>query len=158
MKKRKVLTYEEVLLGRAELGPNVVVVGGGFVGCETAEFLREQGKEVTILELLPALASDLFAPYAYQAVQRLKERKVAFYTSVKDEEITPEGVAFVDGSGKKILIPASDIVIAAGNRAEKSLSRALEGKISRVYEVGDCTFPARIYEAISQGAEAGLAV
>lgn len=158
MEKRKILTYEEVLLKRTEVGGSVVVVGGGFIGCETAEFLREQGKKVTILEILPALASDLFAPYAYQTVQRLKERNVEFYTSVKDEEITEEGMTFVDQAGNKVLLPATDIVIATGNRPDKSLSDSLEGKVSRLYEVGDCRAPARIYEAVSQGAEAGLSV
>lgn len=158
LEKRKALQFEDVLLGKAEVGKSVIVVGGGFVGCETAEFLSEKGKKVTIVEILPQLASELFFPYAYQTVQRLKERKVEIYTGVKAEEITDRGMEIIDEQGNRISLDADDIIIATGSVAEKSLSKALEGKGLRLYEVGDCHRPARIYEAISEGAEAGLRV
>jgi 2,4-dienoyl-CoA reductase-like NADH-dependent reductase (Old Yellow Enzyme family)/thioredoxin reductase len=158
MQKRKVLKFEDVLLEKAEVGKKVIVIGGGFVGCETAEFLREQGKKVVIVEILPQLASELFPPYAYQAIQRLKEKKVELHTGVRAEEITDRGMTIVDQTGKEIDIPADDIVISTGSTSDNSLARSLKGSIPRIYEVGDCCKPARIYEAISQGAEAGLKI
>lgn len=158
MEKRKVLKFEDVLLGKAEAGQRAIVVGGGFVGCETAEFLSEQGKQVMIVEILPQLASELFAPYAYQTVQRLKERKVELHTSVQSEEITGQGMTIIDQNGKKIHISADSIVMAAGSTPDKDLARSLKGSVPFVYEAGDCCQPARIYEAISQGAEAGLKI
>jgi len=155
IEKKGVLKFEDVLLGKAEVGKKVIVIGGGFVGCETAEFLKERGKTVTIVEVLPQLASELFAPYAYQAVQRLKEMKVKFYTAVKAEEITATGMSIVDQKGEEISIPADDIVIATGSIPDKGLARSLRGKIPFIYEVGDCRQSARIHEAISQGADAG---
>jgi 2,4-dienoyl-CoA reductase-like NADH-dependent reductase (Old Yellow Enzyme family)/thioredoxin reductase len=156
--RRKVVKFEDVLLEKAEVGRRVIVVGGGFVGCETAEFLSERGKNVTIVEILPQLASELFFPYAYQAVQRLKERKVEIYAGVKAEEITDRGMEIIDEQGNRISLDADDIIIATGSVSNKSLSKALEGKGLRLYEVGDCHKPARIYEAISQGADAGLRI
>jgi thioredoxin reductase len=91
-------------------------------------------------------------------VQRLKEREVEFYTGVKSEEITDKGMEIIDAEGKRILLEADDIIIATGSVANKSLSKSLEGRVSRLYEVGDCHEPSRIYEAISEGAEAGLKV
>jgi len=145
-------------LEKAEVGKKVIVIGGGFVGCETAEFLRQQGKKVVIVEILPQLASELFPPYAYQAIQRLKERNVELHKGVLAEEITDQGMTILDQSGKEIDILADDIVISAGSTSDNSLARSLKGSIPRIYEVGDCCKPARIYEAISQGAEAGLKV
>jgi len=156
--RRKVVKFEDVLLGKAEVGTRVIVVGGGFVGCETAEFVGEKGKKVTIVEILPQLASELFFPYAYQAVQRLKERKVEIYAGVKAEEITDRGMEIIDAASKRIFLEADDIILATGSAADKSLSKALEGKGLGLYEIGDCHKPARIYEAISEGAEAGLRI
>jgi 2,4-dienoyl-CoA reductase-like NADH-dependent reductase (Old Yellow Enzyme family)/thioredoxin reductase len=156
--KRKVVKFEDVLSGKAEIGKKVIVIGGGFVGCETAEFLSEKGKKVTIVEILPRLCSELFSPYANQMVQRLRERKVEAYTGVKVEKITDKGMEIIDEQGKRILLEADEIVIATGSIADKSLSKSLEGRVPRLYEVGDCREPSRIYEAISQGAEAGLRV
>jgi NADPH-dependent 2,4-dienoyl-CoA reductase/sulfur reductase-like enzyme len=158
MEKKKVLKFEDVLLEKVEVGKHVIIVGGGFVGCETAEFLTEQEKKVVIVEILPNLASELFAPYAYQAIQRLKEKKVELYTGVRSEEITDRGMTILDQTGKEIDIPADDIVISTGSTSDNSLARSLKGSIPRIFEVGDCCKPARIYEAISQGAEAGLKI
>jgi 2,4-dienoyl-CoA reductase-like NADH-dependent reductase (Old Yellow Enzyme family)/thioredoxin reductase len=156
--RRKVVKFEDVLLEKAEVGRRLIVVGGGFVGCETAEFLSEKGKKVTIVEILPQLASELFFPYAYQMVQRLKERGIEFYTGIKSEEITDRGMEITDMHGKKVFVDADDIILATGSKADQTLSQSLKGKFSRVIEVGDCREPARIYEAISQAAEAGLKV
>jgi len=156
--KRMVIRFEDVLLGKVEVGKSVIVVGGGFVGCETAEFLSEQGRKVAIVEILPQLASELFAPYAYQTVRRLKERNVELYVGVKGEEMTKKGMKVISESGKEIFIPADDVVIAAGSGSDQTLSKALEGKLLRIYEAGDCLKPSRIYEAISQGADAGLRI
>jgi 2,4-dienoyl-CoA reductase-like NADH-dependent reductase (Old Yellow Enzyme family)/thioredoxin reductase len=156
--RRKVVKFEDVLLKKVEVGKSVVVVGGGFVGCETAEFLIEQGKKVAIVEILPQLAFELFAPYAYQTVQRLKERKVELYTGVKGEEMTDKGMKIISELGKEIFITADDIVIAVGSESDRRFSKVLEGRIPRIYEAGDCLKPSRIYEAISQGAEAGFEV
>jgi 2,4-dienoyl-CoA reductase-like NADH-dependent reductase (Old Yellow Enzyme family)/thioredoxin reductase len=156
--RRKVVKCDDVLLEKTEVGRRVIVVGGGFVGCETAEFLGEKGKKVTIVEILPQLASELFFPYAYQMVQRLKERKIKFYTGVKSEAITERGMEIIDAGSKRIFLEADDIILATGSVAENSLSKALEGKGLRLYEIGDSHKPARIYEAISEGAEAGLRI
>ena len=158
LEKRKTVQFEEVLFGKSEVGKRVIVIGGGFVGCETAEFLSEKGKKVTIVEILPQLASELFFPYAYQMARRLTEREVEVYTGVKAEEITDKGMEIIDEQGNRISLDADDIVITTGSVADKSLSKALEGKGPRLYEAGDCREPSRIYEAISQGAEAGLKV
>ena len=156
--KRKGVKFEDVLLGKAEVGKKIIILGGGFVGCETAEFLSEKGKKVTIVEILPQLASELFFPYAYQMVQRLKEREIEFYTGVKSEAITERGMEITDVHGKKVFVGADDIILATGSKADQTLSQSLKGKFLRVIEVGDCREPARIYEAISQGAEAGLRI
>jgi NADPH-dependent 2,4-dienoyl-CoA reductase/sulfur reductase-like enzyme len=134
------------------------VIGGGFVGCETAEFLNEKGKEVVITEILPTLASELYYSYAEMMIERLRERGIAAYSGVTIERITDRGMEITDKRGRKIFLEADDIIVATGSLAERSLFESLKGKIHQLYEVGDCRQAARIYEAISEGAEAGLSI
>jgi 2-enoate reductase len=158
IERKKVVVNRDVLLGKVDVGKRVIVIGGGFIGCETAEFLAEKGKKVTIVEILPELASELYYSYANLMVQRLKEKGVEAFTGVKDEEITDKGMEIVDEGGKRIFIEADDIVIATGSVADKSLFKSLKGKIPELYEAGDCIKASRLYEAISGGAEVGLKV
>lgn len=158
MERKKVVNNRDVLLGKVNIGKKVLVIGGGFIGCETAEYLVEKGKEVTIVEILPELASELYYPYAKLMEQRLKERGVEAFVGVKDEEITDKGMEIVDGGGKRMFLEADDLVLATGSIADKTLFESLKGKVPELYEVGDCLNASRIYEAISSGAEVGLKV
>jgi 2,4-dienoyl-CoA reductase-like NADH-dependent reductase (Old Yellow Enzyme family) len=57
--KPNVVTAQDVLSGKTKAGQNVVIIGGGMVGCETGHYLAEQGKTVTIIEILKRMASDM---------------------------------------------------------------------------------------------------
>ena len=143
---------------KVEIGNKVVVIGGGFVGCETADFLAEKGKKVTVIEILPALASEFYYFYADLLIQELKEKAVETFTEVKEEEITNKGVEIVDKDGKRISLEADDIVIATGSVADKTLFESLEGKVPELHEAGDCVQARRIYEAVSEGATVGMKI
>ncbi|MCK5181172.1 MAG: FAD-dependent oxidoreductase, partial [Dehalococcoidia bacterium] len=56
--KSNVVTAQDVLSGKAKAGQNVVIIGGGMVGCETGHYLVEQGRTVTIVEILRRMAND----------------------------------------------------------------------------------------------------
>jgi len=157
IERKKPLINRDVLSGKSATGKSVIVIGGGFIGCETAEFLAEKGKEVTIVEILPELASELYYAYAHQMVGRLKERGVKFFTGVKEEEITEKGMD-ITADGKKISLVAEDLILATGSLAEQSLYESLQGKGFALYQAGDCLRAARIYEAVSQGAEAAMKI
>lgn len=157
--KRKLVTFKDVLSEKVKVGKRVVIIGGGFVGCEVADFLAEKGKKVTVIEILPTLASELFPPVAEQVVRKMKEAgDVTVYCEVKEEEITEKGINIVTKDGKKVTIDADDVVIAAGSRADTSLFDSLKGKITELYQVGDCAKARRIQETVSEGAAAGLKV
>jgi len=156
--RRPTVTFDDCLSGKVALGPRVIVVGGGFVGCETADFLAEQGKQVTIAEILPQLASELFSTVAGIIVQRLEQVGVTAYTGVKAEEITPQGMEIIDREGKRRVLEADDIVIAAGSVANQGVFQSLEGKVPVMYQVGDCVRARRIHEAVSEAATAALQI
>lgn len=156
--RRRVVFFRDVLSGKVDVGKSVIVVGGGFMGCETADFLAEKDKKVTIVEVLAELATEIFYPYAELLVEKLKKNGVEIFTSVKEEEITEKGMEIVDRDGNRVLLEADDIVMASGSVADRVLFESLKGEVSEVYEVGDCREPRRIQEAIYEGAEVGLKI
>ncbi|MFH1481506.1 MAG: FAD-dependent oxidoreductase, partial [Pseudomonadota bacterium] len=158
MDKIKTHNNRDILLGKADVGKKVIVIGGSSAACETAEFLAEKGKKVTLVEILPELCSDLFYIYVDFTVKRLKEVGVDIFTGVKGEEIRENGMEIEDRDGNRIFIEADDIVLATGSTPDKGIFESLEGKVPEIYAVGDCVKVSRIYEAVSQGAEAGLKV
>lgn len=157
-KNRKVVTYRDVMSGKVVTGKRVIVIGGGFVGCELADLLAERGAKVTIIEILPQLASELYAPVAGIIIQKLREVGVESFTGVKEEGITARGIDIVDKDGNRISLEADDIVIATGTRADKTVFESFKGKVPELYEVGDCAKARRLHEAVLEGATASLKI
>ena len=158
IEKKKPIVLSDILSGKVKGGKRVVVIGGGFVGCETADFLAEKGKRVFVVEILSELASEMYYPYADLLIQRLKDKGVEAFTEVKEEEITDTGMEIIDREGKRVSLEADDIVIAAGSLVDKSLFESLKNKVPEIYEAGDCVEARRLQEATSEGAEVGLRI
>ena len=86
-----VLNPCDVLLGKAVTGHRVLVAGGGLIGAETADFLAEQGREVTVIEMKPEIAADL-DPYAKPMLLReLKDHDVTLLTNAAIQEFHCHG-------------------------------------------------------------------
>jgi len=156
--KSNVVTAQDVLSGKAEAGQNVVIIGGGMVGCETGHYLAEQGKKVTIIEILKRMASDMFPMTRRRLMDGLRGKKVTLLTSATCEEIKEGGVQVTTAEGKKETIPADTVIIAVGYNANDHLYKALEGKVPEIYCVGNSAEPRRILEATSEGYQTGLAL
>jgi len=156
--KDKVVTAEEVLGGRAQVGANVAVIGGGEVGCEVAELLAERGKKVTIIEILDEMASKLSFRWRNFLLYNLAKRGVAMVTGAKCEQITNEGLIITSRRGRQQTIPADTIVVAAGSVSNRSLAKELGGKVKTLYSIGDCVEPRRIANAIEDGFRIGCEI
>ena len=122
-------------------GDNVVVVGGGLTGCEIAMDYAMQGKKVTIVEYekkvmsvgLPTFYSNL--TYILVMFYGLGVRQL---TGHKLEEVTDNGVIVSNvDTGEKMEVPASDVIIAMGLKANTSVASELEGSGIEVHEIGD---------------------
>jgi 2,4-dienoyl-CoA reductase (NADPH2) len=140
----------DVLTGRKDVGDNVVVVGGGLVGCEAAEFLAAKGKKVTVLEMLDRIANDIGTTTRWTAVSRLRKAGVRIETKAKAEAITDKGVK-ATREGTPLFFEGGSVVLAVGLKAEKTLAQELEGRVADLHVIGDCVEPRRIGEAMSEG-------
>lgn len=134
----------------------VAVVGGGMIGCEIADYLLESGNTVTIIEQLPAVASDMEPMHRFRQLEIFKDKNVAILTNRKVTAITAKGIkALNPDSGKEEMIEADLVVVAVGAKAVDTLINALEGNVPELYPVGDCSSPRVILEAVHEGSAIG---
>lgn len=147
-----VVTAHDLLAGKASVKERVVVVGGGMVGAETAEFLAEKGKKVTILEMLGRIGLDMVPMAILMLYQRLKKLGVAMITNAKVQRITEDGVVY-EKDGEKQTVEADSVVLAAGSKPNISLMKALEGKVAEIYAIGDAKETGNVLEAIHEASQ-----
>ena len=150
--RKNVITAAEALRG-ANMGDKVVIVGGGLVGCETADYLAQQGKEVTIVEMLRHTARDIGPAARYFLRRRLAEKGIKILTSTTVEEIIDGGIKVNSGEGGYILGPVDTVVIATGAESVNELEPAVKGIVPEVYVIGDAAKPGKILAAVEPAAE-----
>jgi len=146
----QVVTAHDLLAGKASAKERVVVVGGGMVGAETAEFLAEKSKKVTILEMLGRIGIDMVPMAILMLYQRLKKLGVAMITNAKVQKITENGVVY-EKDGMKQTVEADSVVLAAGSKPDISLMKVLEGKVAEIYAIGNAKETGNVLEAIHEG-------
>ena len=146
----KVFTAAQVLTGEKAAGDSTVIVGGGLVGCETALWLAEQGKTVTIVETLDKILAvngplchankDMLERLVpYKGVKTVTGAKVTAY---KNKMLT----AVTDG--KERMIPCDSVILAAGYQENNSLYEELKFEIPELYLLGDAKKVSNIMYAI----------
>jgi len=152
--RKNVVLAVDVLKKAEDTGDNVVIIGGGMIGCETAEFLRSKGKEVSIIEMLPKIARDVGPSTKWSVTMRIKRWGIKQFTSSKVISITDEGVE-IERKGKLEKIQGDTIVIAAGMEANDELFDTLKQKVPNIHKIGDCSQARRTLEAIHEGYSIG---
>lgn len=146
----KVYSAEQVLMKEKDPGNQVVIVGGGLVGCELALDLAKQGKEVTILEALPKLMA-VNGPIC-SANKEMLEALLPFHgvKSICGVKVTGfrEGKAVFEEDGEQKAVPADSVVLCVGYRSADELYRELEFEIPELYLLGDAGKVSNIMYAV----------
>ena len=141
----------DVLTGKAKVGDNVVVIGGGEVGMETAHFLVEKGKKVTMV-VRTKMGKGMVRTIFFWMRGELAKSGVEMLTKTRTEEVTDTGVVVIGEDQQKRAIEADTVVMAAGMKSETALHDALADLAPEIYLAGDCLYPHNIEAAIYQGA------
>ena len=144
----------DILSGKMS-GKNVVVIGGGSIGCETAEFLAKQGKKVSIIEMTDSLAGNTGKTAQTILLGHLKGNKVDILTNCSVEKITPTDVVYRTKDGKRNSVKADTVVVAIGTRPESSLYESLKDEIGEIYNIGDSNGGGIIPNAVYDGYTVG---
>lgn len=143
-------TAAEVLNGTCEVGEKTVIIGGGLVGCETALFLQEQGKRVTIIEAMKKILS-VNGPLCH-ANQEMLERLIPYkgievITEARADRFADGKLSYRQGNEQKELC-CDDAILAVGYKEEAELYHQLEYEIPEIYLLGDAKNVSNIMYAI----------
>jgi len=156
--KTKTFTARKILEGSEIIETRIIVVGGGQVGCEVAELLSQQGKEVTIVEVLDDIARDMDRINRLSLVMALEDLGVRIITKTRVESVTDQGV-WVDCLGEKELIPTDGIVIAVGSKPRsEDVDKILRDKVAEVYLIGDKVKAGGILNAVRDGFDVAMKI
>ncbi|KJS21754.1 MAG: 2-enoate reductase [Clostridiaceae bacterium BRH_c20a] len=155
--RENVVQATEILMGKKQVGENVVVIGGGLIGCETAFWLAQQGKKVTIVEMLDDLMKQgLMVPEMNKKmlVDLLRYNQVQILTNSSVLSAVDEGVVVIDQSFRQKTIYANTIVVAVGMKGDQELFKKLKDKnIFNAYLIGDANCARNIMSAIWEAYE-----
>lgn len=152
------LSVEEALSHPDKVGQRVLIVGGGGIGSELADFLSEIGKEVTLVEMREGIALDLVTHLQHFLNQRLRRKGVTILTSTKAIRFEKDGLWVEDSQGQKKLEGYDSTVIALGSIPNNELFEELKGKVPEIYVVGDASQPREVMEAVLEGEETALKI
>ncbi len=157
MEADHVRTAAAVLLDESLAGDNVVIIGGGLVGCETALWLAQKGRQVTVVELLPEILGGphgiCFANYD-MLTDLLDYHRVRIMTSTSIKAVTPGGVSVASPAGDGVL-PADTVIVAVGYRPEKTLFAELVDDPRDIHLLGDARDVQNIMHAVWEAYELG---
>jgi len=176
----------DVLSGKADTGREVVIIGGGAVGLETALFLARKGtldaetlyflmfnqaekqetiqtllyrgvKKITVLEMLPKVGQDIDLSNRWIFLQDLSRLGVKLVSQAMAREIGDRGV-LIESQGQEECVPADTVVLAAGAKPVNSLYEQMKGRFKEIHLIGDAKDPRKALEAVAEGLEVGRTI
>lgn len=133
-----------------QVGRRVVIIGGGLAGCESALWLAGQGRQVLLLEMDGELAPGASREQRAALLDRLRQR-VAWDCAVRVEEVSEEGVRFVDSGGEVRSVPADCVLYAVGQRPCEQVVEQLREGCDWMVPVGGCAGARDVGQAVRQG-------
>lgn len=140
----------DVLDGKVQCGKKALVIGGGLVGCETADFLGERGFEVAVVEGREDIAMDIISEHKIYLLKSFKENNIQVHTNSMVKEIKADGI-IVDHQGQEETLSGFDsIVLALGSASYQPFE---ENLVKEQYILGDATKARRAIDALREARE-----
>lgn len=152
---RQVCTADDILYGRVHPGKKIVIVGGGSVGCETADYLAplvndlaKANRDITLIEMTDVLAANESGAGRAALITRMIGKGVHALTGAKVTEVTEDTITYeMDGETHEIE-GADTLVLALGYRTNTELVDNLNAAGVTVHTIGDADKPGNIRDAI----------
>jgi 2,4-dienoyl-CoA reductase-like NADH-dependent reductase (Old Yellow Enzyme family)/thioredoxin reductase len=153
-----VFDARDVLLGKVTLEDKAVVLGAGYVGMETADFLTARGVDVTVLEKEEVPPVGKLKAHDYWLNRRIREAGGKLLLSATVLRIEPGAVVFEKDGEEQRLEGVGMVVTALGASPENALLESAEESGIACQVVGDALSPRRLLEAVHEGDAAGRAI
>ena len=141
-----------------ELGKNIVIIGGGLIGCDAAIHLAGKGHIVTILEAGEFIAANAQLTERIATLKELDKAKIQSYVEVNCQEIKDDGILFTDKAGNEIFIAADDILISTGIEPLLAEREVFQYSAAEVRYIGDCDYGGTIRQAVHSGYDAAMTI
>jgi len=141
------------------IGKNVVLVGGGLVGCEVGLHLADEGKSVTVVEMNTMMAYETFGYYRNALLDEMDKRGIKQVIGAKCLEFKQNGVLVLK-DGKESFIEADTVIFSMGMKSNTELAEALKDacKDREVYVIGDCVKPGKVGDSVRSGYMAAMSI
>ena len=148
----KVGTATEYLLGNFQAEGNVLVIGAGLVGCETALDLAHKGSKITLVEMLHKIVAkdEINANNEMRLNDFLGKADIDLNLNTAVKRIE-DNQAILEKDGKEFAVEFDNILVAAGMKSNNTLVDDLYDYFEEVYVIGDADHPGKIMEAVHQG-------
>jgi 2,4-dienoyl-CoA reductase-like NADH-dependent reductase (Old Yellow Enzyme family)/thioredoxin reductase len=154
----KVISAWDVLSQKKGVGRRVVVIGGGQVGLETAHFLLERGKEITILEMLKRVGQEVSPRARKMLLEKLTQGGVEILTESKALSVEKEDVIYDRAGVIEKISRVDSIIIAVGTSPQEGGIRGLGRSSIPIRWIGDASAPRKLFDAIHEGYQAGMEI
>lgn len=159
------MTADDVLAGRAFPGRRIVVIGGGSVGCETADYLAPlvndlypRNREITLLEMAPGVMASESGPGRSLLVQRMMAKGVQMICGAKVEKVDESSIWYTKDGQQHCIADADTLVLAMGYKADPALEEMLKAAGASYHLIGDANKVGTIKDAIGAGYETAKAL
>ena len=159
------MTADDVLAGRAFPGRKIVVIGGGSVGCETADYLAPlvndlypRNREITLLEMAPGVMASESGPGRSLLVQRMMAKGVQMICGAKVEKVDESSIWYTRDGQQHCIADADTLVLAMGYKADPALEEMLKAAGASYHLIGDANKVGTIKDAIGAGYETAKAL
>lgn len=150
-----VISAQDVLLQERPVGEQVLVIGGGLVGCEVADFLSGKGKNIVLVEMLHDIALDMDPPSTIFLRERLQRQGVEIWLSWKVTKICDDKVTVVKEGAEETIEPIDSVVYAVGYESSIDLTEKMKSTSFGVHIIGDALKARDALAAIFEGSKVG---
>ena len=158
---KQVMTADDLLAGRAFPGKKIVIVGGGSVGCETADYLAPlvndlapSNRDITLIEMARTLAANEGGAGRAVLVTRILDKGVHVLTEAKLTGVTEDTISYEKDGEEHVIEGADTLVLALGYRPNTALADALAEAGFTCHVLGDSKQCGNLRDAIGAGYEA----
>ena len=154
------MTADDILAGRAFPGRKVVIIGGGSVGCETADYLAPivndrfpRNRDITVIEMADEIMLKEAGAVRSNLVLRMMKKGIHIITMATVDSVEESAIHYTKGGNSYVIDDADTLVFATGYKVDPAMEEMLKAAGVTYHMVGDAGAVGNLKDAISTGYE-----
>ena len=154
------MTADDILAGRTFPGRKVVIIGGGSVGCETADYLAPivndrfpRNRDITVIEMADEIMLKEAGAVRSNLVLRMMKKGIHIITKATVDRVEESAIHYTQGGNSYVIDDADTLVFATGYKVDPAMEEMLKAAGATYHMVGDAGTVGNLKDAISTGYE-----